>query len=86
MTDGSSGVERGEKATEHAVPVGGEHVSGVRPEKRRRRVIRPGTEHTTIAGPSAEEGAIGWSEGQSTPDAEKAKDAEYLRNMPPHWS
>ena len=54
--------------------------------KGHRRVIRRGTEQTTVPGPSADEDAIGWSEGQSEADAEKAKDAEYLRNMPPHWS
>ncbi|WP_210766950.1 hypothetical protein [Flavimobilis rhizosphaerae] len=53
---------------------------GARPRRRHRRVVRRGTETSTVAGTSADERPEGWSEPGAT-----HHDAELLRDLPPHW-
>ena len=51
-----------------------------RPRRRHRRVVRQGTETSTVAGTSADERPEGWSEPVAT-----HHDADLLRDLPPHW-
>lgn len=51
--------------------------------RKRRRVIRPGTEQASIPGESKDENDEGWSDHRQE---ENARDAELRRNLPPHWS
>lgn len=53
---------------------------GARPRRRHRRVVRQGTETSTVAGTSADERPEGWSEPGAT-----HHDADLLRDLPPHW-
>ncbi|MGO1317457.1 MAG: hypothetical protein ACTMIR_10545 [Cellulomonadaceae bacterium] len=49
--------------------------------RRPRRAVRPGTEREDVDGVSDDEKDIGWSDG-----SEHRSDADYLRDVPPHWS
>ncbi|MEP7765842.1 hypothetical protein ABKW33_17940 [Sanguibacter sp. 26GB23] len=71
----------GEATPADAVP--GEPVPAVRPRRGNRRVVRKGTEHEVVAGPSSDEVSTGWSEGQDA--AGDANDARLARDVPPHW-
>ncbi len=63
---------------ESAVP---KAISG----RRRRRVIRIGTEDSAVAGSSRDERDEGWSDSAAR-SIDNAHDAELRRNLPPHWS
>lgn len=56
-----------------------------RTPRKRRRVIRPGTEQSSVAGISRDERDEGWSDANAK-RVDSAHDAELRRNLPPHWS
>lgn len=50
---------------------------------RHRRVVRAGTEQSTVDGVSSDELPVGWSDPASE---DRSRDAELRRDVPPHWS
>ncbi|MHA7133450.1 hypothetical protein [Oerskovia turbata] len=55
------------------------------PRRRPRRVVRPGTEQAGVAGLGADDDAAAWGDVRPGAAAD-ARDAEFLRDVPPHWS
>ena len=53
------------------------------PRKKRRRVIRQGTETSVVSGISADERDTDWA--ASSTDQSDSNDAQLLRDVPPHW-
>jgi hypothetical protein len=57
-----------------------------RRSRRPRRAVRRGTEHTAVAGASADERAGGWGDERSPgPGTGGANDDRLLRDVPPHY-
>lgn len=78
-----------DEARAGATPPGAERANGsdgakARRRGRHRRVVREGTEQSTVDGVGSDELPVGWSDPASEEDG--SHDAELRRNVPPHWS
>lgn len=76
----TEGVTRDPRPPHDDAPTEPAPPSDGAPRRRHRRVVRVGTETTSVRGLSADERAEGWSEPPTT-----SHDADLLRDLPPHW-
>lgn len=55
------------------------------PRRRPRRAVRPGVEQAGVAGLGSDDDAAAWGDVRPGAAAD-GRDAELLRDVPPHWS